>query len=556
MAKIYSQLLVNRLTKWSEKEEKLSNTQFGFQKGKSTTDCIFTFFSIISKTLHAGDKLYCVFVDYEKAFDRIDRTLLWQKLMSENISSRFVRALSSMYQVVKACIRYKSSISQFFSSEIGLKQGDPSSPLLFMFFINDITQNINSDIESIFTIDEIKIFMLLYADDAVLFAKSPVALQSILNDLERYCALWGLKINVKKTKAMIFEKGRHTSYDFYINNTKLDLVSSFKYLGMHFFKNGNWHRAQKRIASHASYALHNLFGLFKHIELPISEKCKLFDTFVGSILNYGGEILVLNEAKDIELIHSKFCRWILHVRKSTNLTGLYGELGRVPFIIQRKIRMINYWVKLLGLNDQSIHKKLYSMLKQDADNNISYNGSNWAFQIKSLLNELGLSYIWLQQNEFTIPVNLIKQRIFDNYYQSWYSNINNSSRLSMYSRYKHDFLFETYLDTIPDQKFRITLTKFRLSSHNLAIERGRFENIPRNDRICRCCNLHMVESEYHFLLVCPLYNDLRKKYFKNYFCRWPTLNKFDALMSNSSKSKTLSLSKFLYFAMKLRDSIQ
>ena len=86
MAKIYSQLLVNRLTKWSENEEKLNNTQFGFQKEKSTKDCIFTFISIISKTLHAGDKLYCVFVDYEKAFDRIDRTILWQKVMSENIT--------------------------------------------------------------------------------------------------------------------------------------------------------------------------------------------------------------------------------------------------------------------------------------------------------------------------------------------------------------------------------------------------------------------------------------------------------------------------------------
>ena len=111
---------------------------------------------------------------------------------------------------------------------------------------------------------------------------------------------------------MIFEKSRyHTTYDFYINNTKLEIVSSFKYLGMHFFKNGDWSRAQKRIASHATYALHNLFRLFKNVELPISEKCKLFDTLVGSILNYGGEILGQNEAKDIELIHTKFCRWIL-----------------------------------------------------------------------------------------------------------------------------------------------------------------------------------------------------------------------------------------------------
>ena len=85
LGKIYSQIL-NRLNKWAEKEE----NQLGFQKGKSTVDCIFTLHSIITKTLEAGEKLYCVFVDYEKAFDKVDRSLLWHKLLKEKVSSKLV----------------------------------------------------------------------------------------------------------------------------------------------------------------------------------------------------------------------------------------------------------------------------------------------------------------------------------------------------------------------------------------------------------------------------------------------------------------------------------
>ena len=153
-----------------------------------------------------------------------------------------------------------------------------------MLFINDIVQNIKSDSNDIFTVDDMQLFLLLYCDDAVVFAKSPEVLQSMLNDIETYCTQWGLKINTKKTKAMIFEKGRHSHFDFYLNNTKLKLVTSFKYLGIHFFKNGNWYRTQKLLAQHASFALHNLFSLFGELELPVSEKCKMFDILVGSIL--------------------------------------------------------------------------------------------------------------------------------------------------------------------------------------------------------------------------------------------------------------------------------
>ena len=83
---------------------------------------------------------------------------------------------------------------------LGVKQGDSSSALSFMMFVNDILENINTNIPNIFTLNELKIFLILYADDQVLFATSPQYLQSMLNDprIESYYNLWHLKININK----------------------------------------------------------------------------------------------------------------------------------------------------------------------------------------------------------------------------------------------------------------------------------------------------------------------------------------------------------------------
>ena len=80
------------------------------------------------------------------------------------------------------------------------------SPILFIFFINDIVSCVNTDTD-MFSIDDIYVFMLLYADDAVVFAKSAESLQNILNNIQDYCDTWNLTINTSKTKVMVFEKG-------------------------------------------------------------------------------------------------------------------------------------------------------------------------------------------------------------------------------------------------------------------------------------------------------------------------------------------------------------
>ena len=67
-------------------------------------DCIFILHSAITKVLDSGQKLYAVFIDYEKCFDKIERSLLWQKLLSENVSCKVVKAVRSMYITVKSYV--------------------------------------------------------------------------------------------------------------------------------------------------------------------------------------------------------------------------------------------------------------------------------------------------------------------------------------------------------------------------------------------------------------------------------------------------------------------
>ena len=551
ISKIYSTILLNRLTKWCNEHEVINNVQFGFQKGKSTAECIFILNAIITKTLSSKKKLYCAFVDFQKCFDTIDRIFLWNKLKSLNISTTFTNAIQSMYNTVRSCVRYNGSYSDFISSKIGVKQGDPSSSLLFLLFVNDIINNIDSNIDGIFTYDEVKFFMLLFADDTALFAQNPEALQSMLYDLERYCNTWGITINIKKTKIMIFEKGKHTNYDFKLSDEVLEVVQHFRYLGIYFYKNGSWYRTHKRIAQQASYALHNLFIIFNQMNLYANDKCRLFDSLVGSVLNYNASIWGNGTCSDIEKIHSKFLRKVLGVNRSTNLDALYGDLGRYPMKINRQLLMIKYWIKIKQSNNPLIDK-IYEMMYIDAENNISYNGANWAYNIKQILDNTGLSYIWMNQNSTETTYSQIKQRILDIYKQSWYSRINNSHRLESYRLFKFEFELENYLTCIRERKYQISYSKFRLSSHKLAIEQGRHLRIDKHQRLCTNCNMGMIENEYHFLLICPKFTVLRKQYFKSYYCKWPNINKFISLMSSTSVKTLNNIGKYLHKAFESR----
>ena len=162
---------------------------------------------------------------------------------------------------------------------------------------------------------------------------------------------------------MIFENGRPTKKTFYYDGHQLSSVTEFKYLGLTSYKNGKWIRTQKKLTEQSQYPLHKLFTVFNKIDLTIKNKYQLFDNLVAPILNYGAEVLRYNKCKDIESVHCKFIRKLLHVQKSTTLDGLYGELGRNPMKIRRQIIMVKFWSKLVNLDNSRLIKKICNMLK-------------------------------------------------------------------------------------------------------------------------------------------------------------------------------------------------
>jgi hypothetical protein len=151
----------------------------------------------------------------------------------------------------------------------------------------------------------------------------------------------------------------------------LDVVDSFNYLGITLVKNGGWYRTQKCLRDRGMYALHKLFNILYDVILPVKEQLRLFDSLVASVLSYGAEVWGHYVADDVEQVHLKFCRYILGVKKTTNTVAIYGELGRMPLFVFRKLRILNYWVSILN-DTTSLKYKLYTMLRSDADSGNSY----------------------------------------------------------------------------------------------------------------------------------------------------------------------------------------
>lgn len=558
IGKLFSRILNNRLTNWGEKYFVYVESQAGFRKHMSTVDHVFILNGVITHLLSQGKQLHCAFVDFTKAFDYIVRENIWYKLIRMGIRGNMLNVIKSMYDNIKSKVKFNNQLSEEFTCMLGVRQGECLSPFIFAMYINDLEDEFYlNGIEGI-DIGMIRILLLMYADDIAILATSAENLQKGLDTLYNYCQRWKLTVNTNKTKIMIFRKGGRlpTNLKFYYNNSEIEIVTKFSYLGIVFTPGGSFSEANNTLSGQAQKAIFKLNTyLRKFTDLSLKHTIDLFDKLVLPILNYAGEVWGFSQSLQVERVHLHFCKRLLDVKITTQNDFIYGELGRISLRTGRLYNIIKYWFKIIGSSDRKYIKCIYNMMLQDLEGTPTTR--NWASLVKCMLTELGFYHVWLSQGVGDIPhfLTLFKQRLKDNFIQDWNARINESSRALFY-RNISSFEYQCYLDFITVKQFRVALTRLRVSSHRLEVEAGRWHkpvSTPFDNRKCQFCNV--LEDEFHFLFICPVYNDLRVNYVCRYYRTRPSMLKLISLFHSDRKTYIRNLGIFIFKAFEERKDI-
>ena len=155
----------------------------------------------------------------------------------------------------------------------------------------------------------IKIFIILYADDTEIMSETEGGLQQALHNFEQYCDLWKLKVNIQKTKFVIFSKRKYKGKrSFKLYDENIDIVDPYTFLVVVFNHSGNYCTAKKRLIDQANKALYALYYKLRNLTIPIDLQLKLFDSLIAPILVYSCEIWGFENKQGIEKLHLQFLR--------------------------------------------------------------------------------------------------------------------------------------------------------------------------------------------------------------------------------------------------------
>ena len=485
IGKVLEKIMYKRISNFFRDNQVITTRQSGFVPGDSTVNQLVDIYNTFYKALDKGKEVRAIFCDISKAFDRVWHKGLLFKHKSVGIGGSLLNWFTDYLDNRVQRVVLPGTSSSWASVNAGVPQGSMLVPLLFLVYINDIVEAINSTIR-------------LFADDTSLYfiVDNPTdAAEKINSDMEeihQWASKWLVTFNPSKSESLLFSRKHNRTHHspIYMNQQPINEVNLHKHLGITFSSDCKWH---DHILELKTKAWHRI-NIIRELKFTLDRKSlkTIYFSFIRPLLEYADVVwdyCSQYEVDELEKIQIEAARVVTGATKFVSIDSLYTETGWKTLSSRR----LNH--KLLFFKTKSGLCPIYfsSLVPPSVGNNTVYSLRN-ANDIETLQTNTQLYYISFLPSSVCLWIDLPDEIQNSNTKASFKTglNVKRHSPPAYYNAGKR-------LGRIYHSRLRTKCSS--LNEHLFS------KNIV-DSSLCTCVS---VEDTKHFILECPLYFNLRQE---------------------------------------------
>jgi hypothetical protein len=425
-SKIFSRVILNRIQTLID--GKLLEQQAGFRTNRSTMDQVFILKMVMEKHREFNKPLHMCFIDIQKAYDSVNRELLWKICRRYGFTEKIVKLLKLTYQNSRAQVRINNELSDVFDILNGVLQGGIPSPVLFNIVFDFIIRKVleEANVEGVRLaygsndfhhgaremFENIDILTLMYADDLVAMTKTLDDLERFIRIFEKVTQDYGLTMSVEKTCVMSLQQLKENNgkclrnqevdlpkIDITIRNQQIETVDSFTYLGCFLSRD---QRPNKEIEARLNKSA-TAFNMLRNVvwnrkTISIEAKLRIFRACVVPVLLYGSEVWSLTVAKEnrINTFFMRCLRTILGLNLGDRVSNqrimqLSGQPSMENLMRRNRLRWLGHVNRMENMNEPHMVKKVmfsyFPSEKRAANSSIR---KRWEAKLTDDIDKLGI----------------------------------------------------------------------------------------------------------------------------------------------------------------------